>query len=333
MARPFDSLAARPATPCQSATGEARGGRSRAALLAAALAGSLLAAGAAHAAEPTLRLCTARKDGLYYAAGEQIAAAAEERGVAVAIVETAGSLFNLAALEARLCDAAIAQADALLRFGDIDRDRSVDLEDPVPLHREFVYLVCRRDGPVAAVGDLAALAGKARVAIGEPGSGSTATWTALTEIAPAYAAVTTRFLGQSVAVTWLMEDRVDCLIYVAGHGTGYMRSIAAAGEDLRLVPVDDPAFAEAKVQGLSPYRFEDIPAGRYPALQPAGEAVRTISVEALVIATKRWADRHAAAHQGFLSAIAAARPAILDRAGQEPAPDGPRREQAKDGSD
>ena len=270
------------------------------------------------AADPKLRLCTARKDGVYHFAGERIAAAAAGHGVAIDVVETAGSLFNMAALRARLCDAAIAQADAVLRFAQLYRGDGIALTEPLPLHREFVHLVCRRAAGIATIGELAGRGGAARLLTGEPGSGSTVTWTVLSAMDPLYGGVTVSRVGRSLAVATLADGKADCLLHVAGLGSGYMAEVDGANADLRLVSIDSGSPLDADVLGLAVYARDQIPAGIYAGLQPdpTPTPTPTISIQALLITTSRWAERHPQGYAALRAAVEQVRPEILDLPGQ-----------------
>lgn len=280
------------------------------------LLAAMLSAAAAHAAPPILKLCTARKGGLYYAAGEIIAAAAEPAGVLVRVTETAGSLHNVEALSRRVCDAAIVQADAVLRYGREHWAKRLDLATPMlPLYHEYLYLICRRDSGILAVGDLAGDR-KARLLVGEPGSGSTVTWAVLSGVAPQYAQVTTMQVGRQLALRTLMDGKADCLAYVAGVGTEFMKEADAAGDTLRLIGANDPDFEVTEETGLELYRFAALPDGTYPGLQKGPGEISTIVVQALFVVSERWAKKHPEAFQTIRDVVEDVRPAILKRAGQ-----------------
>lgn len=286
-------------------------------MLSVFVVAAIATAATAEAADPKLRLCTARKDGVYYFAGERIAAAAANNGVAIDVVETAGSLFNMAALRARLCDAAIAQADAVLRFAQLYRGDGIALTEPLPLHREFVHLVCRRATGIATISELAARGSAARLLTGEPGSGSTVTWTVLSALDPLYGGIMVSSIGRSLAVATLADGKADCLLHVAGLGSGYMAEVDSANADLRIISIDTESPLDADVLGLAVYARDQIPAGTYAGLQPAATPTRTISIQALLITTSRWAERHPQGYAALRAAVEHARPEILGLPGQE----------------
>ncbi len=281
-------------------------------LFSALVVAAIATTAKAEAADPKLRLCTARKDGIYYFVGERIATEAAVNGVDVQVVETAGSLFNMAGMQARLCDAAIAQADAVLHFNRLDRGGGIALAEPVPLHREFVHLVCRHTAGLSTAMDLATRGKAARVLIGEPGSGSTVTWTVLSSLEAPYGAITVKPLGRSLAVATLAEGQADCLLYVAGIGSSYMMQVDGATVDLRLIDVDSEAVFDADVQGVAVYTRDEIPAGSYARLQPDETPTRTISMQALLITSANWVDRHPQAYAALRAAAEQVRAEILD---------------------
>ena len=141
-------------------------------LLAATLLAGTHLGHAARAAEE-VAICTGGKSGVYYGAGQTIAAA-DKSQVTIKPVETKGSWENLGLVaEGKTCKAAIVQSDAIPAFA---RARAADarvLTRASTLHREYVHALCNRR---AGIDNLYYVDAKHPVAVGESGSGSWVTF-------------------------------------------------------------------------------------------------------------------------------------------------------------
>ena len=260
-----------------------------------------------------LSLCTARADGNYYAAGEAIRSRLNADRLRLELLETAGSVDNLNKLARGECDAAIVQLDAYLVYQEANRRKRLELTRPNYLYEEYVHLVCRRDGGIESIEDLTGGAAKPAVMIGEPGSGSAATWRYFTLLDPSYESVATREIGGMQALAELRKpDSATCMIFVSGLHSPFSAAVNGAGDSLTIVPVDDPDLDEARFAGERIYKFRRIPAGTYPALESGGK-LETLTVGATLFVTQRWAAEHYDANSYLVEAILRAKPAILER--------------------
>jgi len=281
-----------------------------------ALAALVLAVAALPAAAAeTLSLCTARPDGNYYAAGEAIRKQAHPDTLRIALLETEGSVENLALLARDECDAAIVQLDAYLVYQDAHRGDRLALARPSYLYEEFVHLVCQRDSGVDSIEDLAGNPDH-DILIGEPDSGSAATWRHFTLLDPSYAPVEAGAVGGMNAITEMREsDGPVCMMYVSGLRSEYSARVAELGKTVKLVPINDPDLDEARFAGERIYRFREIPADTYPSLQGNGTPrdVESLTVGATLFVTERWAAAHPEAHRHLIDAIERAKPAIAEK--------------------
>ncbi len=273
-----------------------------------------LAVSTAHA--DSLSLCTARADGNYYAAGEVIRSRINTDRLQLELLETAGSVDNLRRLAEGECDAAIVQIDAYLVYQKTNRRQRLELVRPNYLYEELVHLVCRRDARIGSIEDLATDSAKHGILIGEPESGSAATWRAFTLLDPSYASQPTRTVGGMQALTEIQASGGSaCMVYVSGLHSKFSAAVNDAGAILQIVPVDDPDLDEARFAGDRIYQFRDIPAGTYPALEAGSKKrdLETLTVGATLFVTQRWAAEHDDTHSELLDAIQLAKPAILER--------------------
>lgn len=275
---------------------------------------ALCAALPAHAVD--LTLCTASADGNYYAAGEIIRSRANAERLDLALRETAGSVDNLERLADGTCDAAIVQLDAYLVYQEANRSNRLELARPNYLYEEFVHLVCRRDAGIDTIEDLAGGSAMHEVLIGEPDSGSAATWRYFTLLDPDYASTASRTVGGRAALMELEKPGgASCMVFVSGLRSEFSEAVDRAGDTLELVPVDDPDLDEARFAGERIYRFREIPGGTYRGLQPGGggHALETLTVGATLFVTRRWASAHEDANQYLVELVLGARPLILER--------------------
>ena len=275
-----------------------------------------LAGTTAHAQADDLSLCTARADGNYYAAGEAIRSRLNADRLRLALVETAGSVDNLKKLALGECDAAIVQLDAYLVYQEANRRERLELTRPTYLYEEYVHLVCRRDAGVESIEDLTGDGAKHTVMIGEPDSGSAATWRYFTLLDPAYESVTTQTMGGMRALAALENsDSASCMVFVSGLRSPFSAAVDGAGDSLAIVPVDDPDLDEARFAGERIYQFRRIPAGTYPALESGGKGgnLETLTVGATLFVTQRWAAAHYDTNAYLVEVILRAKPAILER--------------------
>ena len=278
-----------------------------------ALLGVFLVTTSALARGVELTLCTARADGNYFAAGEEIKRRISPGGLKVRLLETNGSADNLERLAAGECDAGIVQIDAYFAYQEAHRAERLEIKRPTYLYQEFVHLICRADAGIASIEELAQRAHQPTVLIGAPNSGSAVTWDAFTVLDPSYASVPTREIGGSEALGLVNEgEGADCLMYVSGLHSNYLSSVNDSGAELRLVAVDDPDLDDAKFAGLQIYEFQPIPAGTYAGLQPGSgrSGVKTVTVGATMLVAQSWAEAHPGSYDLLVEATLKAKPAI-----------------------
>lgn len=267
-----------------------------------------------HAAN--LSLCTARADGNYFAAGELIRSHIDADRLRLDLVETEGSVDNLKRLARGECDAAIVQIDAYLTYQEANRTKRLELARPNYLYEEFVHLVCRRDAGITGIADLAAGGARVTVLVGEPESGSAATWHYLTLLDSSYASVPAQTVGGMQALTEIQETGpAACMIFISGLRSAFSAAVNDAGDKLRIVTVDDPDLDAARFAGDRIYQFHTIPGGAYPNLESADNrrGITTLTVGATLFVTQRWAAEHYDANAYLVDAILRAKPAILER--------------------
>ncbi|NUP59762.1 MAG: TAXI family TRAP transporter solute-binding subunit [Pseudarthrobacter sp.] len=240
---------------------------------------SALAVGLAAWLPPALGSCTAgdRPDLLTVAGGEPggfylefstlLAAALERHGVArhARAVPTGGSLDNLAELRAGRAAFAVALADAAGQ-----QPGGAEIAAVGKVYENYVHCVVRRD---SGVRDIAGLAGR-RVAVGQPGSGTSITAPRLLEAAglatspdagtPAPGTTAVENLGLNDGISALKAGTVDALFWSGGVPTA---AIAAATQEVALALLDlSPLLPELRRRYGGVYDRVLIPDGSYPGV-------------------------------------------------------------------
>ncbi len=273
----------------------------------------------------TVRFCTGASGGNYEFSGIEVARQMSGAPTKVVIVNTKGSLDNLARLDsadADGCDVAIVQSDALNVYMRGNPKSSLSIERGRAMYKEYVHLICN---PSAGLSKITGLTTKTVLLTGANGGGAAVTWESFTLAdKKRYGGVPTRPVGGLRAASMVQEGtEAACLFQVIGLKAPAMNEInqlaATSNDRLRLVPADDSDLPGVKdPKGKPMYTAEDIPGGTYPGMQHGtfSTSVATISVDALFVAKTSWIDDHEADYQNLLRGVNRAMPAIRQRVGQ-----------------
>ena len=238
------------------------------------------AVGLAACLPPALNACTGgdRPENLVVAGGEPggfylevstlLAAALERPGVAghARAVATGGSLDNIAELRAGRADFAVALADAAGQAGG----DGAEIAAIGKVYENYVHCVVRKD---SGIRDISGLAGR-RVAVGQPGSGTSLTTPRLLEAAglgtsadaapPSAGTAAVEHLGLNDGIAALKAGTVDALFWSGGVPTA---AIASAQQDVALGLLDLSALLpELRRRYGGMYDRVLIPEGSYPGI-------------------------------------------------------------------
>ncbi|WP_037806089.1 TAXI family TRAP transporter solute-binding subunit [Streptomyces sp. NRRL F-2580] len=222
-----------------------------------------------------LRLATGPEGGPYNAFGKALAQAvgASGRPLEIVPVSTAASVDNLRQLDDGSVDLALAMADvaedAVLGRESFSRPAAVTALARVYVN--YTHLLVPADGPVHAVGDLAARP----VAAGAEGSGVQVVAERVLRAAglgDGPAPARGRSLGLAASVEALREGTVDALFWSGGVPTPALSGLARE-LPLRFLPLD--GYVGALRERYAPaYSAVTLPAGVYGLTEP----VATIGV-------------------------------------------------------
>ncbi|WP_141943891.1 TAXI family TRAP transporter solute-binding subunit [Pseudarthrobacter enclensis] len=241
---------------------------------------SAFAVGLAACLPPALAACTGsdRPENLVVAGGEPggfylefstlLAAALERHGVAhhAGAVATGGSLDNLAELRSGQAAFAVALADAAVQ----PDAGTAEIAAIGKVYENYVHCVVRKD---SGIRDITGLAGR-RVAVGQPGSGTSLTTPRLLEAAglgtsadaaaPSAGTAGVENLGLNDGIAALRAGTVDALFWSGGVPTA---AIAAAQQDVELGLLDLAGLLpELRRRYGGMYDRVLIPEGSYPGV-------------------------------------------------------------------
>ncbi len=236
--------------------------------VSAAVIGLSFAAGSADAAGKFISIGTGGVTGVYYPTGGAICRlvnkSRKEHGIRCSVESTGGSVYNINTIRAGELDMGVAQSDwqyhayhGTSKFED--QGPFKELRAVFSVHAEPVTIVARKDSNVKHVMDLK---GK-RVNIGNPGSGTRASWEVMAEalgMGPDALALATEFKSSEQSQA-LCDNKIDAFFFLVGHPSGSIKEATTSCE-ANMVAVDGPAI-DKLVADNSFYRTATIPGGMY----------------------------------------------------------------------
>lgn len=259
-----------------------------------ALAGGFLLANsfftpAAHASDKFITIGTGGVTGVYYPTGGAICRLVnrgrKDHGIRCSVESTGGSVYNLNALRDGGLDLAVAQSDWQYHAYNgtsifAEQGAFKTLRSLFSLHTEAFTVVVRTDSGIKTLDDLV---GK-RVNIGNPGSGNRATmevvmrskgWTKESF------KVASELKGSEQPQA-LCDNKIDAMIYNAGHPNGAVQEVATSCE-VKIIPVTGPAVDQL-VESSPYYAYTTIPGGMYSG-NP--DDIKTFGVKATFVSTSK----------------------------------------------
>lgn len=219
-------------------------------------------------ADKFITIGTGGVTGVYYPTGGAICrlvnSGRKEHGIRCSVESTGGSVYNLNSLREGNIDFAVAQSDwqyhAYRGTGAFkEAGPFKDLRSLFSLHTEAFTLVVREDSGITKLDQLV---GK-RVNIGNPGSGNRATMEVLMQAKgwnENTFKVATELKGSEQPQA-LCDDKVDAMIYSAGHPNGAVQEVATSC-NVRIIPIVG-AEIDKLVSENPYYAYATIPGGMY----------------------------------------------------------------------
>ncbi len=208
--------------------------------------------------------------GVYYPTGGAICRLVnkgrKDHGVRCSVESTGGSVYNLNTIRAGELDLGVVQSDwqyhayhGTGKQSFIDAGPFTDLRAVFAIHAEPVTIIARADAGIKTVQDLV---GK-RVNIGNPGSGTEATWNVMWS-AMGHTNDDLKLAAQMKSAETpgaLCDNKIDALFWLVGHPNGLSKE-ATTTCDAVMVEVSGPAI-DKLVADNSFYFHATIPGGMY----------------------------------------------------------------------
>ena len=237
-------------------------------LLAGGLAG--FGSTAAQAEQEFITIGTGGITGVYYPTGGAICRLVnkgrKEHGVRCSVESTGGSVYNINTIRAGELDMGVVQSDwqyhayhGTGKKSFIEAGPFTELRAVFAIHAEPVTIIARADAGIKTVQDLV----DKRVNIGNPGSGTEATWNVMWK-AMGYTNDDLKLAAQMKSAETpgaLCDNKIDALFWLVGHPNGLSKE-ATTTCDAVMVEVSGPAI-DKLVADNSFYFKATIPAGMY----------------------------------------------------------------------
>lgn len=223
----------------------------------------------ATAAEQTfVSIGTGGVTGVYYPTGGAICRLVnktrKEHGIRCSVESTGGSVFNINAVRTGDLEMGVAQSDwqyhayhGTSKFKDAGAFK--DLRAVFSVHAEPATIVARTDANINHVKDIK---GK-RMNVGQPGSGTVATYDVLAETLgiarddlKLAAELKSSEMGQA-----LCDNKIDAYIILVGHPAGVIKETTTTC-DSKIVTIDGPEI-DSLINDNSYYRSAVVPGGMY----------------------------------------------------------------------
>lgn len=261
-------------------------------LIVAAFTGLLSVVSTTAQANKFITIGTGGVTGVYYPTGGAICRLVNrgrrDHGIRCSVESTGGSIYNLNALRKGEMDLAVAQSDWQYHAynGTVffkDQGKMNNLRSVFSIHNEAFTVVARADADINTLDDLV---GK-RVNIGNSGSGMRATMDVLME-AKGWTKSSFKVAAELKAAEQpqaLCDNKIDVMIYAAGHPNGAVQQVANSCET-RLVNVVGPEV-DKLVQNNPFYAYATIPGGMYVGTP---EDIKTFGVKATFVTTAETDD-------------------------------------------
>ncbi|MDB2414296.1 TAXI family TRAP transporter solute-binding subunit [Rickettsiales bacterium] len=243
----------------------------------------------AEASDKFVTIGTGGVTGVYYPTGGAICRLVnrgrKDHGIRCSVESTGGSVYNLNALREGGMDLAVAQSDWQYHAYNgstifAAQGPFKDLRSVFSLHTEAFTLVVRDDSGINKLTDLV----NKRVNIGNPGSGNRATMEVVMS-AMGWTKKSFKIASElkgSEQPQALCDNKIDAMVYNAGHPNGAVQEVATSCE-VKIIPVSGEAI-DKLVDSNPYYAYTTIPGGMY-AGNP--EDVKTFGVKATFVSTSK----------------------------------------------
>jgi len=239
-------------------------------LMGVAAAGLLVASGSsAPAQQQFVSIGTGGVTGVYYPTGGAICRMVnrdrDEHGIRCSVESTGGSVYNINTIREGELEFGVAQSDVQYNayHGEAqfaDAGPFEGLRSVFSVHPEPITVLARADSGITHIDDLKGN----RVNIGNPGSGTRATWEVMEEALGwerSDLSLAAELKSAEMAQA-LCDNRIDAYFWLVGHPSAATQETLATC-DAVIVEVTGPAIDQL-VEDNPYYRYATIPGGMYP---------------------------------------------------------------------
>lgn len=215
---------------------------------------AIISAGLVGAAQASEIIITSGYTGGSYhdVLGTNLAEILSEHGHDVTLLESSGSVQNLERLTDGEADIAFTQADAYAA------NRS-SAEIIGSLGEECLFIASSDASGIDDEDDLQS--GNRKIAVGEQGSGSAASWDYARELEPGYMTSSTYYQGGILALSKVKAGNLDAFLWVTTPGNydhKYLKAVRQEGSGLRMIDFNDWDMNDTLPNGEQVYEFRDV---------------------------------------------------------------------------
>ena len=203
-------------------------------------------------------IITTGQQGMTYNAvyGANLQSALTEFGYRTQVVTSKGSLDNLSKVASGEAQLGLTQGDAYQywRSKNINAAQSVEIIGELP--NECVFIAVKEGGKVKDEDDLKA---GVKIAVGEPTSGSFASWSYLQSLQADYAKVDTSAKGGLRTLAKVQTGEFDAFLWVAAMDktNKFLEAVNQKDSGIKLIDVNDWNLNDKLPNGKSVYEFQD----------------------------------------------------------------------------
>lgn len=250
---------------------------------------------------PLARLCSGLPQGAYTMAANML-----NQNIPLEVIQTSGSLENLAAVREGRCDVGFAQRDVVVtQSGPV-------LKTSSDFMLEALLLMCNRNALPSSIGELKP---GTRIAI-PGGSGAEATWRILTERLPVLRDMqTVEALTPSEAIAMASSKQAECAFLVTHPDSGIL-AFADLDDHLRLVPITENNFKSLTARADDAHLYQPVSiAGRRFRHLAQTAWTDGYAIETVLLVNDDWRQNHRADYDRVLRGVGVLRTRLE---GQQP---------------
>ncbi len=218
--------------------------------------------------------------------GVSIAKAISEFGYKAILSPSKGSLDNFNKISSDQAQLGFGQADAFITWSKAHSNESQNVEIIGELGKECVFAAVAKKSNIDDEDDIGA---NTKIAIGNPNSGSYASWQFMRSLNKSYAEAKTFAEDGNTTLAKVLTGQLDMVIWVAAKDkpNKTLDIVMGKGSEFRLVALDDWNLNDKLPNGSAVYTFEEstVKSGLF-----RDTTVKSPCTDVLVVANKNEAN-------------------------------------------